>query len=175
MTHSSCALYRLPVSLAFIACLMPQAGAQTGAQDGTHTVVLSSVKDNTIYEAQGFSNALSPQMYAGPGGNDLRRALVQFDVEGAVPVGSTVVHAALTLHVLSEQASGFDPHFALPLTASWGEGTSSGPAKPGAPATRGDVTWFHRFHPGEPWTSPGGDFTAGAVLLATGAVGDALT
>jgi spore coat protein A len=60
------------------------------------------------------------------------------------------------------------------LQLAWGEGTSNAAQNEGAgaPATAGDATWTHRFHPDVLWTTAGGNFVATASattnVLGTG-------
>jgi len=125
-------------------------------------IVLQPVKDITlIEEPQGLlSNATGPRIYVGRnsiGGR--RRALIAFDLS-AIPPGSTITDATLTLYMSRTQAgdNAVELHRAL---ADWGEGTSySGGTGggSGAPSTPNDATWIHRFYPDVLWANPGGDF-----------------
>jgi hypothetical protein len=127
------------------------------------TVELPASKDNTIYElvpgTTPRSNALGQRMFAGASGiGDLRRAMVAFDLT-AIPPGSTIRSATLTLYNTAPRtpAVSVDLHRVL---ADWGEGTSdaTGTDGRGADATPGDATWQHRFFPGTSWNDDGGDY-----------------
>lgn len=143
------------------------------------TVTLPCDRDNTLYEnATGdVSNALGQTMFTGRNAlatNFRRRALVRFDVAGAIPPGSTITAATLSLN-LSQSGSPASQVIELHrVLADWGEGTSDGGAAAGAgvAATAGDATWLHRFWNGTLWTAAGGDFAA-LMTTATlvGAVG----
>jgi spore coat protein A len=148
----------LMVALAF---LIP-----TGA--GAASVTIEPVKDNSLIEDAGgaVSNGLGP-LFIGRtganGGNLAQRAVLEFDVAANVPAGAMITSAQVVLYL-----EGIPPSFVPAATsfhralAEWGEGTSSSTVGGGAPATTGDATWIHTFHPGSSWTSPGGDYVATA-------------
>jgi hypothetical protein len=120
-------------------------------------------QDSTLYEDAGgsLSNGAGPHFFAGRTGAGLiRRGLVAFDVAGAIPPGSVIISAALTLH-MSRSTSGPQPVALHRLLADWGEGTSSaaGEGGMGGAATTGDATWLHTFFDSHFWTTPGGEFT----------------
>ena len=132
-------------------------------------VTIGPSKDNTMYADSGtWSNALGPGLYVGSNtAGWSRRALLAFDVVGAVPAGSTITEVTLTLR--STRAHGStNPIRMHRLTANWGEGTSFAPdpAGSGTTATVGDATWSHRFWDAAPpggsggtlWAVEGGDF-----------------
>lgn len=126
-------------------------------------VSIGASKDNTLYESTAgpLSNGAGPGFFTGQTAFTflLRRGLIAFDVSGAVPAGSTINSATLTLY-LSRTLSTSDVIDLHRVTASWGEGTSvaSGEGGGGAPATAGDATWQHRSYPTQFWATPGGDF-----------------
>lgn len=143
------------------------------------TVALPALRDNTLYESAsgGLSNGAGNGMFAGrssQSSNSIRRGLVMFDVASAVPAGSIITSATLTLH----QASANEVPRTVSLhrmLASWGEGTSnatSGGGGGGAPATAGDATWVHRFFNTTAWAAAGGDFdpapSASASVIGSG-------
>ena len=151
---------------------LPLAAQQT-RHHPVRAVHLEPVRDNTLYEDPlgGLSNGAGSHVFAGlteSGGK--RRALLAFDVAGAVPPGAQVLGVKLTLHVTRTIAGPetVSVHRAL---ADWGEGTSLAPGQEGggAPATAGDATWLHGFYPGTTWASPGGDFDA--LASATRVIG----
>lgn len=127
-------------------------------------VTLVPVKDNTLYQNFNgiFSNALGPNFFVGRNSEDrARRGLLQFDVTGNVPAGSTILDVRLELECTAVPQNVVPTaqslHRAL---ASWGEGTSTafGPGGTGGGATPGDATWRHRFSPDVEWDTRGGDF-----------------
>lgn len=138
--------------------------ATTAAAD---TVTIVAAKDNTLIEDPegSVSNGAGPGVFVGRTGNfdagTVRRAVIAFDVAGAVPAGSLINSATLTMTVvMSAPGAGVQPIALHRLLADWGEGTSSFPGGVGAPATEDDATWIHTFFPDELWATPGGDFDA---------------
>jgi hypothetical protein len=121
--------------------------------------------DNTLYEhATGaLSNGVGASMFTGrtgaQGGFKARRAVVKFDVAGAVPAGHEVIYAELRL--FCSQTNGAPNQVKLHrLSADWGEGASDAgfPGGGGAPSANGDATWIHTNFFSTFWTNPGGDY-----------------
>ena len=134
-------------------------------------VVLTAVKDNTVYQTYSGSptnsNGKGEHIFAGRTGDGyVRRALLAFDLT-SIPSGSTITSATLTLNMSRSKASGVNVSLHR-ASASWGEGTSNATQEEGqgAPATPGDATWAHRFYPTSFWATVGGDFrsTTSAVV-----------
>jgi len=132
------------------------------------TVTIEPAKDNSIFSEAVESNGQGIYLFVGRTNEpSIRRALLQFDVAGAVPAGATIESASLTLRmnktIVGGQAIG-----AYRLTRGWGEGTSNaiGQEGKGAPATTGDATWLNAIHPSTPWSTAGGDF-AGSPSAST--------
>jgi hypothetical protein len=130
----------------------------------TLSVIVEAAKDNTLYDspAGALSNGTGQHFFVGTsGGNQIRRGVLAFDVEGALPLGTQLVSATLQLNMSRTSAGpvGLNLHR---LTANWGEGTSdaSGNEGGGALSTTGDATWLHSFYTNTLWTTPGGDFVA---------------
>jgi hypothetical protein len=143
------------------------------------------------HDASVFSTHPDNSHGAGPGictgadgGGQMLRGLLQFDVAGAVPAGSTVTSVQLTLSLGAVAGSGLSADTGNRtielhrLLASWGEGstessaTGIGGTGNGAPANAGDATWTDRFFSSTTptgWVTPGGDFVTTAS--ATTAVG----
>lgn len=139
-------------------------------------VVIPPDRDNSLYqENSGNSNGAGHLFTGTQGGGSTRRALLRFDVAGALPAGAEIEQVELRLHV--SRAVFADPlpaslHRAL---ADWGEAGSDAGERSGAgaPAQPGDATWSHRFYATETWTVPGADFAAVASTTSTlGGVGD---
>lgn len=130
------------------------------------TLTLNPVADNTLIEdASGaYSAGASYNIYSGRVGNNgsgtFRRALIRFDLS-AIPVGSTVTSVQLRMY-MSQGQGGTRTHSLHRMSVSWGEAGSFSFGGAGAPAQAGDATWIHRFSPGTPWTTPGGDFQTAA-------------
>jgi hypothetical protein len=147
----------LPVALA-VACPLPAVA---------DTVTFTPAKDNTLIQdpTGAYSSALSAYFFAGRvganGGGSFRRGLVRFDLS-SIPVGSTISSVSLRLYCSAAGVNAQHPVALHRLLASWGEGTSLAFGGGGAASTPGDATWINRFHPGQPWTTAGGDFAATA-------------
>jgi hypothetical protein len=146
--------------------------AALAAAAGADQVVLNPTKDNTMYEEMKEgekSNGAGDYFFCGrTAKSELRRALVAFDVAGAIPAGSTINSALLTL-TMSRTIAGPEPVELHVVLVDWGEGTSDAPGEEGdgAPAQPGDATWIHRFYDTDLWTNEGGDFAASASAVQT--------
>ena len=137
-------------------------------------ISLSPSKDNTLYETISgtTSNGAGQFLFAGvTNGGEIRRAVIAFDVVGAIPSGSTITSVNLTLQMSRTQA-GSETVQLHKLLADWGQGTSDtfGTEGSGTTATSGDATWVHRFFDTDTWQTPGGDFppTVSASALVSG-------
>lgn len=89
------------------------------------------------------------------------RALLKFDVAGAIPAGSTINGVGLNLWVTRTPVDGnSDSVFSLRrVLRPWGEGFNADPPSSpgfGLPAQPGDATWYHCFAETNAWTIPGG-------------------
>jgi len=143
-------------------CLLVLAGSAASAH--ADSVTLTAVADNTLYQSEtgSLSNGAGSAMFAGVNvlaPTTIRRAIMRFDIASAIPAGSTITAATLTL---TQTGSNSDPQPCTlhRLHASWGEGASvagSGQGG-GTPAQANDATWVHRFWSNTSWTTPGGDF-----------------
>jgi hypothetical protein len=133
------------------------------------SIDLVSVRDNTLFQAAdgSLSDGAGPVFFAGDAGLVPRRGLVRFDIAGAVPPGSVITGATLTLNLSQTPNTNTVPMELHRVTADWGEGTSSTTAGSGAASTAGDATWIHAFFPGTLWTGAGGDFVAAASASRT--------
>jgi uncharacterized protein YfiM (DUF2279 family) len=126
---------------------------------------LVAVRDATLFNdpTGALANGSGPVMIVGRAGSTstapLRRALVRFDLAGALPAGSVVNSVQLVLHNTSGNTGPRTVELHRVL-ADWGEGASSTTSGQGAPSQPGDATWIHTFFPGALWSSAGGDFAA---------------
>jgi hypothetical protein len=152
-----------------MACMFLAAAAAGSAH--ADLMILSPARDTTLYEDAlgGLANGAGSSMFVGRNSaNQSRRALVSFDVAGAIPAGSTITGVILTLHMSQGNlpATSVAMHRA---TALWGEGASAagGAGGGGAPAQPGDATWLHTFYPGQFWAAAGGDFSPAPSAAAT--------
>ena len=141
------------------------------------TVVLTPLKDNTLYQtADGsFSNGAGIHIFAGStASSQLRRALIAFDIAALIPPGSTITHVTLVLHE-SQTIAGTESIELHRVTADWGQGSSdAGTARDGVgnPSQSGDATWIHTVFPDRRWSRPGGDFDATADSITAVGSGD---
>jgi hypothetical protein len=146
--------------LAGAALIVAMAGAPTPARAAV--VVLAPSKDNTLYESEtGFlSNGAGSGFFVGRTQSGVaRRAVVAFDVAGAIPAGSTINSVELGLELTMSSFAPAAQDLALHrLLADWGEGASNADALSGggggAPAQAGDATWLHRFFNTVAWSGP---------------------
>jgi hypothetical protein len=150
-----------------IAGALVAAAAVTAPGAAAETITIPAGRDNTLFSTEdgSSSNGAGPNVFSGrtgPSGGTRQRALLWFDLAGAVPAGSTIVGVELTLTVVAGGAAPAQTHGLHRVLADWGEGASSGGGGSGAPSAPGDATWLHTFYPDQFWTSPGGDFDATA-------------
>lgn len=136
-----------------------------------------ATKDNTLYEdASGLSsNGSGQQLFAGKTArNEIRRALVAFDLAGAIPDGAVIDSVQVQLTMNKSLGSRHNVHLHR-VTQEWGEGSSDagGQEGDGTTAVDGDATWIHAIRPGTNWNNAGGDFlsleSASIPIQATGA------
>lgn len=127
------------------------------------TIILTPAADTSIMET-------APQFNLGaeedlPGGTlggladfSRSRILLKFDLAGGLPANATIRSAILKLTVTRvPDGGGANSIFALHrVLRAWGEGTKQGNAPGGAAAGAQEATWQMRFHPDQPWASPGG-------------------
>lgn len=136
-----------------------------------HFVVdIPPFKDNSMYEeSDSLSNGKLPYVFTGrtqglTGTAFLRRALLAFAVADSIPAGAVIDSVQLTMHVSKQRTATLQPTSLHRVTADWGEGNSDsgGAGGGGGPAASNDATWGYRFYATATWTTPGGDFNAGA-------------
>lgn len=143
------------------------------------TAELPTSRDNSLFEPEppfdfnsaeaNKSNGAGDFIFTGQtkqGVNGLgRRALVAFDVAGAIPSGATITDVFLRLYLSQAitQPSVIVTEVALHRVVSdWGEADSdaSGQEGGGANAQPDDATWVHAFFNTQNWSEEGGDFVA---------------
>ncbi len=146
-----------------------------GDASAQQEVALTPVKDNTLYESDTdtLSNGTGDHLFAGRTRQQAnRRALLAFNVVGAVPEGATLDSVRLTLHMSRTIGTAADAVALHRVLADWGEGASDAPDNEGAgtAAATDDATWIHTFFDTGLWQNPGGDFdsTASASVLVGG-------
>ena len=131
--------------------------------------------DNTLYEdsASFRSNGAGEHLFVGnTSSGNTRRALLRFDVAGAVPAGATVTAVSLRMQMSRTRGGNVTVNLHRVL-ADWGEGASDagGNEGSGTAAATGDATWVHRFFDTAEWAAPGGDFdaaTSGGTQVGAG-------
>src|SRR5262245_55242781 len=117
------------------------------------TVTLGATQDNTLFSTETTSNGAGDAVFSGrtgevAGGGTRQRALLIFDVAAAVPAGSTILSATLTLTLIAAPpGAAAQVHSLHRVLADWGEGSSAAFGGQGAPAQPGDATWLHAFFP----------------------------
>jgi hypothetical protein len=134
-------------------------------------IELTPEADNTMYElTTGLtSNGAGDYIFSGVTQNGrVRRALLQFDVDGLIPAGSTINSVSLRLR-MSMTIAGNQNLRLHRATNSWGEAGSdaSGEEGGGALSLPGDATWIHRSFPDVFWSSFGGDFSGSSSASTT--------
>ncbi len=147
-----------------LAALAGSASAQT-------TVTLGAVDDVTLYENEqgALANGSGQNVFIGRNGTGLiRRALLKFDVAGAIPAGSVIQSANLRLR-LSRNNNGTHAATVHTVSASWSEGGSDagGNEGGGVIAQTGDATWLHRSYSTQFWANAGGDFNPAVRATTT--------
>lgn len=133
--------------------------------------IVPASRDATLIEdaAGELANGSGPAFFVGRNNAEVgsvRRALLAFDVAGALPAGSWVTRVELELELLASNPDVFD--LALHRVLSpWSEGPSSASGGGGAPTQPGDATWLHTHYDQELWAQAGGDFDAAPSAWAT--------
>lgn len=139
------------------------------------TVALSPVADATLFQEDSgaLANGAGIYLFAGltiQSDESLitRRALLKFDLASAIPAGSTIHSATLTLR-MSRTIAGDTAMTLHRAQADWGEGATDAPGQEGAgaPALPGSATWIHTFSDTAFWANPGGDFDPTPSASAT--------
>jgi spore coat protein A len=158
------------------------------AQATAATALLGPAADATLYHGnlgvdptgtfQDNSCGGGPDVFAGVTLRSFkRRAVLRFDVAGAIPAGSTIDAVTLTLKSnLSPDT--INASAALhPLSQAWGEGVVDcrfeGGGK-GLEADPGDATWLDAKFQQVAWAAAGGDFGASSASATIPPVGDAI-
>lgn len=133
-------------------------------------------QDAAIYaENGGNANGKGNFLFIGKNaGGNVRRSLLQFDIAGNIPAGSTITSVEMGITVANAQGTGNVARL-LPLTRAWSEGpTASNPGGAGAAATTSDSTWTHFNFTTDLWATAGGDFD-NSVLTDTTSISGAGT
>lgn len=154
------------IGLAALALLAPAAAADS--------ITIGASRNNTLIQdslgslGSGGAQAIFAGVTAQGSGVDKRRALIQFDIAGAIPAGATITNVSLSLYcdrAANSSSSTFELHR---IISDWGQGSSNrdNQGAMGAAAQPGDATWTSRFFgSGQNWAQPGGDFVAAASAI----------
>jgi hypothetical protein len=146
-------------------------GAWVPAGSSGRVVTIAADADATLIEdaAGAWANGTGP-LFVGRNNqpaNYRRRAVLRFDVDGALPTGAIVESVDLTL-VLNPSNPGrvITVHR---LLADWTEGPTFGGGGNGNPSQPGDVTWIHTTASADKWSESGGTYDArvSATAIAT--------
>jgi len=126
------------------------------------TVQIGVTKDNTLYESNDglLSNGSGSYLFVGKTNRgDIRRALIEFDIENTIPEGANIESVELTLN-MSKTVAGNTSVTLHRVSQEWGEGTSDAPNQEGkgTDAAENDATWLHTFFDIEQWNTAGGDY-----------------
>jgi uncharacterized repeat protein (TIGR01451 family) len=131
------------------------------------TVSLTPAKDNSLieYQAPQYSGGAAPYIFVGLEHFSLTRmrGLVDFNIAGSIPAGSTINSVSLTVTMeLTNSTTTVTPTVGLhDVLQNWGQGTGVPTAfmPPFSPTTTNDATWTNTFYPNQTWNTPGGDFS----------------
>ncbi len=134
------------------------------------TITLEPSRDTAIYSEADLSNGVGQYLFSGQTAmGDNRRSLLAFDFS-AIPAGSTIDSATLTLSLSLAAPGTTSRTFTLHrVNGRWGEGSSDAgvPGGLGATATAGDATWQDRVFGTSEWITEGGDFDSSPSSTAT--------
>jgi hypothetical protein len=162
----------------FGAVCVALSAAYCGVTSALHAAVIAigALKDNTLYEdANGaLSNGSGQRFFVGrAGGGAVRRGVLEFDIAGSVPAGSTINSVSLRLNMSNTSAGPTVVELRAAL-AEWGEGASvaGGGEGGGAASAPGDATWIHTFYNTNFWSAAGGDYSGvTSASLTVGGLG----
>lgn len=134
-----------------------------------NTVIIPALKDNTLFEDVNgeISNGAGDYLFFGSTNqNELRRALLMFDVDSVLESGDSIINVSLKFEVSKLPSGGGNGNSTIhTVSQNWGESTSdaSGEEGSGAQAENGDATWtvtcYNCLVTG-PWGNQGGDFNS---------------
>jgi hypothetical protein len=146
-----------------------------GRASAADTITLNPFADATLFEVSPDNSGGAAWFFnSGTTQNRTRnRALLMFDIAGALPYGSLITSVELQLEVLRQPVDGFEVSFMglHRMLRSWGEGETFADNGFGSPSAAGDATWNHRSSGQDEWAEPGGavdvDYSG---LLSSGAL-----
>ncbi len=149
--------------LPFFTCTLLLIATTASSLSAQSSVVLTPSKDNTMYEEgpANVSNGAGQYLFAGNSGSgSSRRALVAFDVAGAIGDGAAVIDSVQLTLTMSRTISDAATMTLHRVTGDWGEGASVGVGNEGGggAAEDHDATWNFAFVDSLMWNTSGGDF-----------------
>jgi len=152
-----------------LATLLFVLGALAPAGAPLRTVTIEADRDATLIEDPdgAWANGAGPLFVgrtAQPTGAR-RRAVVRFDVAGALPPRAIVESVELTLVLGPSNPGG--PIALHRVQADWTEGPTFSGGGGGRPSQPGDVTWIHTTYPDDGWVRPGGHAVARVSGIAS--------
>lgn len=155
-----------------LASLLASCGAGALAQS---QVSVPPSMDNTLFEESGdLSNGAGSYLFVGnTNAGRTRRALIAFDLAGALPNGAQIDHVELALNHSRTIAGAVEIRLHR-VARAWGEAASDAPAEEGGGtgAAEGDATWTHAVYDTDAWENAGGDFKSlPSAAFSVGAVG----
>jgi hypothetical protein len=173
------------VSVLLFLILISLAGSAALADQ---TAVIPASNDATLFggaDATTNQSSSGPGMFVGTDGTSApKRGLIEFNIQSAIPAGSTITSASLTLHLgmVAGAGGGSSGTIATPRTISlftvsdpWQSSTNGttgvtsgfGGTGHGYSPNIGDPTWNYSAYNTVSWTSPGGDFSSTASASLT--------
>jgi hypothetical protein len=149
--------WRTVVALAGLLAALP-----VGAS--AETVEIDAARDATLIESPtgALANGAGSALFVGRTGQEAgsrRRALLAFEVAGALPGGARVTDVSLELELSESHPEPIEIGVHRVAT-DWSEGPSQASGGSGAPASTGDATWLHARYDTALWAHAGGDFAA---------------
>jgi hypothetical protein len=164
-----------PMRLAALLLLVTATASSAG------TVTLQPVADNSLYqgnlagEATGTfednSCGAGPYLFSGVTLRSwVRRALLEFDIAGNIPAGSTIDGVTLTLNVNLTRDTLNRNMILHPVTQDCGLNGGG----QGMEANPGDTIWLDAKFQSLAWASAGGDFGASSATASVPPVGNAV-
>ena len=150
--------------------------APTSVATGPQTIELNPSRDTTLFDdgPSTLANGEGEWLFAGVTQRGaIRRALIAFDIAGAMPAGATVQDVSLQL-MLSQTTALDEPVTLYRVETAWNEGTADADYNEGrgGPAGPGDPTWLGTGIGDAQWTAAGGDFaSAESSTLSVGKKG----
>jgi len=125
------------------------------------TVFVDADRDATLIEDPdgALANGSGPYFFVGrtaQGSGSIRRAVLRFDIAGALPAKAIIESASLTLYLRTNNPGSNEIRLHR-LQSDWSEGPSSASGGGGSDSEPGDVTWVHTDYDAERWIRAGGD------------------